>query len=134
MKYIPLFILIQLASLVLTIIGLPVCAYLAYFHGYTYYVNEDRCHFPKWAWIWDNDEDGVLPRWYHSEHDAWMNAHIIFVWTALRNPCNNLRFVRGVSVPGRPLWLWTNGKHYAKAGWEAKTGWPSLSAGSGTGF
>lgn len=130
MKYIPLFILIQLVSLVLTLLGIPVCWVLT--STGTMYIGNDgeRVHFPKWAWIWDNDEDGVSPLWYNPEHTRWRS----FVWTALRNPCNNLRFVWGVSKPGRPLWLWTNGKYYAKAGWEAGTGWPSLSAGAGTGF
>lgn len=135
MKYIPLFILIQLVSLVLTIIGIPVCAYLSYVHGYTYDPNTKQCHWPSWAWVWDNQEDGVLPPWYRLRVGfAWSDAHAMFMWTAIRNSCNNLRYVPGVSKPGRPLWYWTNGTHYAKAGWEAKTGWPSLSAGSGRGF
>lgn len=118
MKYIPLFILIQLVSLVLTLLGLPIVL-ICLFHYHHY------AEWPKWAWLWFNDEDGFGPK-----RGFWNE----FNWLAIRNSCNNLRYVRGVSKPGRPLWYWTNGKHYAKAGWEAGTGWPSLSAGSGNGF
>lgn len=147
MKYIPLFTLIQLVSLVLTVLGLPICAALALGANYKCGPPGSKWHFaPNWAWIWDNDEDGIAPHWYNPLVTPWK----VFAWTALRNPCNNLRYVPGVSKPGRPLWLWTwtvpenhgpfwgggwPGKQfYFKAGWEAKTGWPSLSAGSGNGF
>lgn len=141
LSYIGLFLLIQIVSLVLAVVGLPVCAFLA-LRGtdslrFAYSVSDTKravLVFPDWAWVWSNDEDGVYPGWYHRINYSWSIARVIFTWTAVRNPCNNLRFVRGVSKPGRPLWYWSNGKYYAKAGWEATTGWPSLSLGSGTGF
>ena len=132
MKYLPLFVLIQAANLPLAIIGIPVCAILAYC-GFAHY-DEGKWHWPKWAWLWDNEEDGVAPDWYASFHQEWHSATVEFVWTAFRNPVNNLRYIPGVSKAGRPLWYWSNGKYYAKAGWVPVNGWPVLSAGAGRGF
>lgn len=130
MKYIALFIAIQLASLGLTIIGVPVCFALAYLECSK--PSGGMWHWPKWAWIFDNKEDGVWPGWYANTHLDWSAARLEFHWTALRNPCNNLRYVRGISKVGRPLWrkTWTmRGKpYYAQAGWNA-SGFPVLSAG-----
>jgi hypothetical protein len=45
---------------------------------------------------WDNDEDGVLGAdWWLKQHEnrpEWWNA---YVWSAWRNPANNLRFLPG---------------------------------------
>lgn len=134
LKWIALFSLIQLANIPLFLIGLPICGLLSIGikplpYGPTHW------KAGKWSWLWDNDEDGVLPPWYVAIHSNWTYSRIAFVWSALRNPVNNLRYVPGVSKVGRPLWYWTyKGRWYAKAGWEAGTGWPSLSAGAGKGF
>lgn len=137
--YIALFVVIQLVvALILAIIGLPICALCAYLIPGRIVKSPitrlPMLTFPKWAWLWANDEDGTYPTWYARINPTWSKSRVEFVWTALRNPVNNLRFVRGVSKPGRPLWYWSNGKHYAKAGWAAKTGWPMLSAGAGRGY
>ncbi len=125
-----LFLIIQLASLVLTVLGVPVCAVLAY-GEFSRPVN-GAWHWPRWAWIWDNDIDGVCPHWYEVAHADWSIARREFVWSALRNPANNLRFVPGVSKIGRPLWRYTWGAKpggwYFAAGWNA-SGYPVLSAG-----
>ncbi len=47
--------------------------------------------FPKWAWIYDNDEDGIYGA-------AWFNKGVYdfktcYKWSAIRNPVNNMRFV-----------------------------------------
>jgi hypothetical protein len=134
MKFVPLFIAIQLASLLLTIIGLPVCALLAFSHDWRMTVSpisgRSILTWPRWAWVWSNDEDGIdgsAP--FHPEYSA---ARRAFVWSALRNPCNNLRFVRGVSKVGRPLWRKTWGAKpggwYVAAGWN-NSGFPVLSGG-----
>lgn len=127
MKYIALFILIQLVSLVLTIVGIPVCAVLAWGRFYHY---DQKYHWPKWAWVWDNEEDGVAPSGYTTRWGQ-------FVWTALRNPCNNLRFVVGVSGSGRPLlyktWTMFGKEFYLKWGWMSD-GYPAFSAGAGRGY
>ena len=137
MKYIPLFVVIQLVAGVLALLGLPVCLVLSLITKPSW---SGPTHFPGrgWFWLWDNDEDGVCPPWYlmvHNKRPIWLN---IFIWTALRNSVNNLRYVKGVSLPGRPLWYKTwliaGRQYYVKAGWEARTGWPSLSAGGGRGF
>lgn len=158
MKYITLFILIQLVSFVLTVVGVPLCAYLAYFHGYTYDASSGQSHWPSWAWLWDNEEDGILPTWYHSQHDKWIDAHVMFIWSAFRNSCNNLRFVKrllwlpiSVSKVGRPIWYWTKAgmrvysitifgrtfrtpsQIYIKWGWMSN-GYPAASQGGGRGY
>jgi hypothetical protein len=126
MKYVLLFVLIQLVNIPLMLAGVPICAVLAAIQP------ESSTHYPKWAWIWDNEIDGVYGP--ENPHTAWQ----AFYWTALRNPVNNLRFVPGVSKPGRPLWyrtwVWFGRQFYAKAGWANVTGWPMLSAGGGRGF
>jgi hypothetical protein len=134
LKYLPLFLLIQAVSLVLGIIGIPICAALAYTKSWTYAINMDQHHW-KWkiVWLWDNDEDGIAP-WHYLRWHQWSTARTVFTWTALRNPVNNLRFVPGVSKIGRPLWRidWDMfGKaFYAQAGWRPTDGWPVLSTGA----
>jgi hypothetical protein len=137
-SYICLFAAIQLVSLVLTVIGIPIIALLAIAAVET---TQERLiknpslptvvwGWPRPFWIWSNSEDGV---WGPYPHSRWY----AFYWTALRNPVNNLRFVPGISMVGRPLWYrtWTMfGKEfYAKAGWLTD-GYPALSAGAGKGF
>lgn len=143
MKYIPLFIFIQVVALILAITGLPVCAYLAYVYGRRRMWRAratagadggtpGNWHFPAWAWVWSNDVDGVDPSWYTNANPTWSASKRIFRWTALRNPVNNFRFVRGVSKVGRPLWRKTwgakPGGYYVQAGWNA-SGFPVLSLG-----
>lgn len=144
MKYIPLFLLIQLVSAVLTLVGIPICAYLAWTDPGILTGTDAKWHWPAWAWIWDNDEDGTMPVWYANAHPKWSFQRLEFTWTALRNPCNNLRYVRGVSKVGRPLFyktwivpvgtLFLSGREfYVKAGWLSN-GFPCLSGGSGRGY
>lgn len=53
-----------------------------------------QCQWPRWAWLWSNEEDGVLgPTWYHERHPTWSGNRIAFFWSALRNPSNNMRFI-----------------------------------------
>lgn len=119
MRYLPLFLLIQTANIVLSVLGYPVIGVLAVFNV---------CPWPRWCWIWNNEEDGIYGP--GKPHTRWQ----MFYWSALRNSCNNLRFVPGVSKAGRPLWLVNftiRGKvFYAKAGWLSD-GYPCLSAGAG---
>jgi hypothetical protein len=118
MKYIPLFILIQLVNLPLTILGAIICLWprLAYE-----------------TWLWWNDDD---PPW----NKSWVEQ---YYWLALRNPVANLRRIPGVSGAGRPLlyrW-WTSTPNNIESGWYVKIGWesgppyyPVLSAGDGRGY
>jgi len=140
MKYVPLFVLIQIVNVPLFLMGLPICLVLSILHAWHDQICAVKTSavygktiqvWPALFWLWSNDEDGVLAGWYgdlHHEWPLWLRA---FMWTGLRNSVNNLRFVPGVSAVGRPLWYWTNGKHYVKAGWLSD-GFPVLSAGSGT--
>jgi hypothetical protein len=134
-RYVALFILIQLVSLVLTVIGYPLIAVLALFKWW--HLQEGVTHFggvkgDVWAggkltWVYSNDEDGIFGNGPVTRWQA-------FYWSALRNPCNNLRYVHGVSGAGRPLWHWDNGTFYVQAGWLGSHGQPVLSAGRGTGY
>lgn len=122
--YIALFILIQLASLALTLVGYPLIAVMALFKFWNL---RYEWKGGKLTWLWSNDEDGIFGNGPITRWQA-------FYWSAIRNPCNNLRFVRGISGAGRPLWHWSNGKFYAQAGWLGSHGQPVLSAGSGIGY
>lgn len=140
MLYTLLFIVIQMASLVLTVVGIPICAMLAYLKlsntassiATSTAPSIVQYHWPRWAWLWDNNEDGVAALWYRQQNPTWSLARQQFTWSALRNPCNNLRYVRGVSKIGRPLWRITWGAKpgglYFQAGWNL-SGFPVLSGG-----
>lgn len=138
MRYVLLFLLIQLVSLLLTIVGIPVCALLAIEPSVLPPDSKGLYHwFLPIFWLWDNEEDGVAPTWYRVANPTWSHWRLVFTWTALRNSCNNLRFVPGVSKVGRPLYYRTftiRGKLlYVKAGWMTN-GYPALSAGAGKGY
>jgi hypothetical protein len=60
----------------------------------------DPSSFDSWIfWLFSNDRDGAMGDkrgwWFDREGDSFMSQ---FKWMALRNPANNLRFVRGISV------------------------------------
>lgn len=113
MKYIALFILLQLINIPLMVAGWFICL-LPY--GIV-------------PWLWRNDVDAGLI----VEMTYWKR----YVYEAWRNPVNNFRFVPGVSQVGRPLWRKTWGKpnsfgypdHYVMAGWNS-SGFPVLSGGT----
>lgn len=96
--------LMWLSSAVLWVMGVPICAMLAKSEAWkesTNYLHPDRVikvWKPKWAWLWSNKEDGVTghPGWQekYAKYPRWG----AFVWSAWRNPSNNLRFVKGVSL------------------------------------
>ena len=143
MKYIPLFILIQLVSAVLFLPGVVLCGTMVLLKAYALVPNPTPLHpwndanlyhwKARWMWIFDNEEDGLCPQWYSKENNRSLGWNI-FIWVALRNYANNLRFVRGVSMVGRPLWLRTftiRGEQYhIEAGW-LNDGYPSFNFGPG---
>ena len=128
-KYIAAFVLIQLLSSVLMTVGLFLIAILA---GLKLWHSDPSGAFPvfrgyPWTLPWSNDFDGIVRPGFK------MTRWNVYKWTALRNPCNNLRL--WFSVPFGPLWLknWTlmGQVYYAKAGWQGSTGQPVFSAGKG---
>lgn len=122
------FALIQIVSFVLTFFGLLVISGLSI--SKSWILDGSIWHWPRWAWIWDNEIDGITPK---GQLPTRWNT---FYWTALRNPVNNLRFIPSVSKVGRPLfyrtWKWMGKDYYFKAGWMSD-GFPCLSAGGGKG-
>lgn len=128
MKWILLFIAIQIVALVLAVVGLPIVGLLSLLQAWDKPAIAAQWHWPSRAfWIWDNDEDGICAPGL-TPPTPWG----AFYWSALRNPVNNLRYVPGVSKVGRPLWRKTWGAKpggwYAQAGWNP-SGFPVLSAG-----
>lgn len=56
---------------------------------------------PSWLWLYGNDEDGFCPEWYRVLHPAWHPWRLMFMWAAIRNPVNNLRFIKALHPPQR---------------------------------
>jgi hypothetical protein len=112
-KYIPLFILIQLVNIPLMVLGWVLCA----------------LPYDVVPWLWSNDDDHSLL----STMTYWQR----YVYLAWRNPVANLRHVPGVSKVGRPLfyrtWTLRSKQWYVKAGWMSD-GYPACSAGAGRGY
>jgi hypothetical protein len=145
MKYIPLFILIQLISiLVLFLPGVIFCGACILLKLYKLEPNPTPLHpyndpnlyhwTPRWMWIWDNKEDGLSPVWYLKANPTRSLGWNFFIWTAFRNYANNWRFVPGVSKVGRPIFLrifkWKGNIHHFEAGW-LNDGYPTLNIGPG---
>lgn len=126
MRYIPLFVAIQLVSLVLVIFGVPIVGLLAYFYAWEVVATKFQWRGGYLTWIYGNLEDGIVGP------GMAMNRWNAFYWSSLRNPCNNLRYVPGVSNVGRPLrrveWTMLGKPYYGQAGWNSR-GFPVLSAG-----
>ena len=69
-------------------------------------------------WLWSNDEDGVIAGEQYKDFKNDILQAIY--WTALRNPVNNLRFVKYVSVKIDPTivgFRGTFGKNDIEIGW-----------------
>jgi len=79
--------------------GIPICYALARSGKYAerdslYYGKRVLAWTPRWAWIWGNEEDGVGgTTWWDARVKGAFSWREIFLWSALRNPANNLRFV-----------------------------------------
>lgn len=59
-------------------------------------------HLPKWAWLWDNDAEGMMSWMEEWPEMCWNGKPDSFLsmwqWAAWRNPANNMRFMRGIAV------------------------------------
>ena len=53
----------------------------------------------KLFYIWSNDEDGVIAGEELLDYPSWIR---MIYWSAIRNPANNLRFVKGISCKIEP--------------------------------
>lgn len=57
---------------------------------------------PKWAWLWSNDSDGAWGDkrgWWSKENDGnHKSLKAMWMWLAVRNPVNNLRYLKGISA------------------------------------
>lgn len=113
------FVLIQLVNIPLMAMGWIICL---------------SPTFAAFTWLWWNSDDGVNGR------TKWWDE---YVWLAWRNPVANLRRVKFVSGPGRPLiykWMTSTpdnlkSGHYIKVGWEVGPPYyPVFSLGSGRGY
>lgn len=126
---IPLWLGLSLLWLPLFIIGVPICAVLAWNRSWIQ-VKSDR--FPKkhptiaaWRYscfeLWGNDEDGVTgdAHWWPTycadkSERGWLGKLWLddrfqsFFWSAIRNPVNNFRFSKMVDFgldPDRIRWV-----------------------------
>lgn len=122
---------LQILSLALMIVGIPICAALSLANA-TRVVSSTRGTqkphliqtWPAIFWLWSNDEDGVHPQGYSSKWGA-------FVWTALRNPVDNFKYL-GFAQNAPHLVKYFFGNFYAEWGWD-DSGYIKCSAGRGTG-
>lgn len=64
---------------------------------------------PRWAWIWDNDEDGLDgPPWYKQKHPDWSTFFRRYTWLGWRNRVHNLRELQLIKlnlIPDRVRYL-----------------------------
>ena len=102
---IPIWLLRLAVLLIFALLGMPIVAVLAW-QGWcwpTYSKRLDRTllQFPLIAWPWCNYEDGVdglrggdpAQDWWAQKTAGWSPSRRIFVWSALRNPVDSLRWV-----------------------------------------
>jgi hypothetical protein len=109
----------QVASLALSIVGVPILAYACYYRDWTYSPNVDsikplpgRAKVDTWdsPWmrpVWGNPEDGVSgvyaygPDWVGPYNDLPPSRWTAFWWAAVRNRCNGFDYIcwRSSSTP-----------------------------------
>lgn len=102
---IPLWLLRLAVLLFFAIVGLPIIGVLAW-QGWCWPTQSPRfervvLQFPLIAWLWCNFEDGVdglrggdpAQQWWADKTADWSPIRRIFIWSALRNPADSLRWV-----------------------------------------
>lgn len=85
-----------------------------------------RVFTPWWAWVWSNEENGVdgltgsQPDGYLDRIKGWSIRKIIWRWSAIRNPQNNLRYVPVLSPSYDPKHIksrtWGDGNYFITQG------------------
>lgn len=106
----PIFILIWILFLifrtVIILLGLIIVPPLAILNEWTTKYQISRINnrlIINWKWklfyLWSNDEDGILAGSELLKYPNWVR---IIYWTAIRNPANNLRFIKYISCQLQP--------------------------------
>lgn len=100
---IPLWLLYEACSGVLVLLGLflvPVAIKLG--SWWKSPINGQSIYSaPRFLWLWGNDEDGYKPAWYRLITPTWSEWTRMYAWGAIRNPVNNLRFIKCLHPPQR---------------------------------
>lgn len=110
---VPLWLAYSSVAAMLWVIGVPLIAVLAWRRAWVIRPSEqyaDKRMLRYWkgrwlTWIWSNSEDGVTgAQWYRELHADWWESKQALMWSAFRNPTNNMRFIPLVNphiVPSR---------------------------------
>ena len=103
---VPLWAVYSAVALVLWIVGaaiIPVMAWRQWWELRPSFAYADRR--PVMCWrsrlvdrVWGNAEDGVTgAQWYRELHADWSESKQALMWSAFRNPTNNMRFIQIVN-------------------------------------
>lgn len=103
------------------LLGIPVCLYLSLTRQYEFrksklWSYDILAWTPKWVYPWGNEEDGVdgarggqkwsddtfQMAWWFKKTAGWPEWLVLFWWTAIRNPTNNLRFIKPFGFTLKP--------------------------------
>lgn len=130
---IPVWLLRLAALLVFGVIGIPIiyifarraCCWPAKSRRFDRIV----LHFPSIAALYDNDEDGVdglrggdpVQQWWANKTAGWNPQKRIFVWSALRNPVDSLRWVPVLNPKLEPSLVRFVGMNHEPA--KGENGW-----------
>lgn len=99
---IPMWLAYSSVAAVLWIVGVPLIAILAWRRAWV--IRPSKAYADKrlvrvwrggWlTWVVGNEEDGVTgAQWYRDLHADWPEWKRALMWSAFRNPTNNMRFI-----------------------------------------
>lgn len=140
LKAIPIWLFWAILRLLAVIAGLFIVAIALPFRteepvpegGEKPYPSRKIVHLPKWAWLWDNDAEGMMSwmdEWpemcWNKNPDSFLS---MWQWAAWRNPANNMRFVRGIAVyiPEAHSFEYWGDEVVDDKDWENGQGWNFL--------
>ncbi len=116
--YVLSWIPVGIINLALLLIGIPLIAVLAIW---------PMSKWPRWTWIWQNEEDQGEPGWYAKrfpELSPWFRR---WRYTAFRNPVNNHRYLftepESYKTSGDPEAFNMDGKDLERLGIRSSSGW-----------
>ncbi|WP_448120474.1 DUF7338 family protein [Pseudomonas veronii] len=128
------FLSLFVANVVLDVIGLVVVAIALPFRvkGYSGSDGREISNLPKWAWLFGNDYDGLQGDkrgwWAENTPFGWPvdSFMAMWWWAAVRNPVNNMRFVKLWQAPVKGSTItyvgdYTVRDHPGEAGWQFVT-------------